>query len=118
MTQLPPKYAPAMGNVKIFPQLMFKSRGLAKISERKLQPLCLRNCRLKLGFNTLLHCQRGGGGGGGGHGESNNAKTKENSSLRNRDIKNIKIKSLLYPLEYMEAKTRWRAHFRNFASGH
>ena len=35
----PPKYAPAMGNAKIFPQLMFKSRGLAKISERRLQPL-------------------------------------------------------------------------------
>ena len=39
---LPPKNAPAMGNAKIFPQLMFKSRGLAKISERRLQPLLVR----------------------------------------------------------------------------
>ena len=38
----PPEYAPAMGNAKIFPQLMFKSRGLAKISERRLQSLLVR----------------------------------------------------------------------------
>ena len=39
---LPSKYAPAVGNAKIFPQLMFKSRGLAKISERRLQQLLVR----------------------------------------------------------------------------
>ena len=33
------KYAPALGNAKIFPQLMFKSRGLAKKSKSRLQPL-------------------------------------------------------------------------------
>ena len=38
----PPKYAPAMGNAKAFPQLMFKSRGLANISERRLQPSLVR----------------------------------------------------------------------------
>ena len=38
----PPKYAPAMGNAKIFPQLMVKSKVLAKISERRLQPLFVR----------------------------------------------------------------------------
>ena len=43
MAQCPPsKYAPAMGNAKIFPQLMFKSRGLAKISERRLQLFFVR----------------------------------------------------------------------------
>ena len=38
----PTKYAPAKGNAKIFPQLMFKSRGLAKISDKRLQLLLVR----------------------------------------------------------------------------
>ena len=38
----------------------------------------------------------------GGHGESNNAKTKK-KTVCNCDITNIKIKSLLYSLEYIEA---------------
>ena len=38
----PPKYAPAMGSAKIFPQVIFKNRGLAKISERRQQPLLVQ----------------------------------------------------------------------------
>ena len=49
--------------------------------------------------------------------DSNNAKTKK-KAVRNCDIINLKIKSLLCSREYTEALTRWRAHFRNFAPGH
>ena len=34
--------AVTMDNAKIFPQLMSKSRGLVKISERRLQPLSVQ----------------------------------------------------------------------------
>ena len=54
--------AVTMDNAKIFSQLMSKSRSLAKISERRLQPLLVRNLDRKLGFSTLLQGQKGGRG--------------------------------------------------------
>ena len=81
-----------MDNAKIFPQLVSKSRGLAKISEKETATIVSsRNCRPKLGFSTLLQYIAKGGL----HGE-----TKKKTG--NCDIINIKIKSLLYSLEYIE----------------
>ena len=42
--------AVTMDNAKIFPQLMSKSRGLAKISERRLQPLLVQEIVDKVRF--------------------------------------------------------------------
>ena len=48
-------------NAKIFSQLMSQSRSLAKICERRLQPLLVWEIiKWKLGFSTLLKGQRGG----------------------------------------------------------
>ena len=52
--------AVTIDNAKRFSQLMSKSRGLAKISDRRMPPLLV--CEIidgKLGFNTLLQGQRG-----------------------------------------------------------
>ena len=48
-----------MDYAKIFLQLMCKSRSLARISKRRLQPLLIWEIiDWKLGFNILLQCQR------------------------------------------------------------
>ena len=55
--------AVTINNAKIFSQLMSKTRSLAKISERRLQPLLVWGItEWKLGFSILLQGQRGGGG--------------------------------------------------------
>ena len=52
--------AVTMDNAKIFLQRKSKSRSLAKISERRLQPLVVWEIiNWKLGFGTLLLSQRG-----------------------------------------------------------
>ena len=87
-----------MGNAKIFPQLMLKSRGLAKISERRLQPLLVREIADQSKVLAPYCITKAGGGG-----MANQIMQRRRKTVRNCDIINIKIKSLLYSLEYIEA---------------